>query len=129
MQRKPKPTVTKSEPAQGPYRLVRYFQSPEDVAEIIKAGLTPTRALTNEGQAIIVAGHGDDTQRIALVDCRTKYKRGEGYRAECPQRDATAELLAASWEMREALREIADAIDVQPHVRLRARAALDKAGM
>jgi hypothetical protein len=34
-----------------------------------------------------------DRVRVALVDCHTKYKRGEGHKVKCPIRDANLALI------------------------------------
>jgi hypothetical protein len=49
----------------------------------------------SDGAVAILA----DGERIALVDCQTKFKRGEGYKAKCPIRDANARLIAAAPEL------------------------------
>lgn len=47
--------------------------------------------LTNEGQRPIMERMPDgENRRIALVDCQARYKRGEGWKAECAERDAIA---------------------------------------
>lgn len=53
----------------------------------------------NDGAASIVAEGG----RVALADVQCKVKRGQGYKAQCPERDANAALIAAAPEMHDAL--------------------------
>lgn len=79
----------------GPYFSREYAQDAEDLAQMRKLGIKPTRMLTNEGQVALMAGKGDDVKRIALIDCQTRYKRGEGYKTECAERDANTALFAA----------------------------------
>src|SRR6185369_2167032 len=66
----------------GPWTFSPYMQDAEEIAQIKSVGLEPTRKLTNEGQAIVMAA---DT-RIALVDCQTEHKRGKGYQTDCEER-------------------------------------------
>lgn len=57
----------------------------------------------NDG-AISITAHdenGECTGRVCLVDIQSKAKRGQGYKAKCPERDANARLLAAVKELRE----------------------------
>jgi len=54
-----------------------------------------------------------DGDRIALVDCRTPYKRGQGWKQECAERDANARLIAAAPMLLEALQAIVKADDSQ----------------
>lgn len=52
----------------------------------------------NDGAWAVCTVNDDEETggRIALVDCQSKFKRGEGYKAACPTRDANARLIAAS---------------------------------
>lgn len=92
----------------GPWSYRKFAQSGQDLAEIEELGLKPTMMLTNDGSAMVMAG--DD--RVALVDCQTKFKRGEGYRAECPRREANARLIAAAPDLYEALATVMVALKV-----------------
>jgi hypothetical protein len=56
----------------------------------------------SDGAVAILA----DGERIALVDCQTKFKRGEGHKAKCPIRDANARLIAAAPGLLEACKEL-----------------------
>lgn len=88
----------------GPWHYSPYAQDGEELATIKKLGLRPTRLLTNEGQAIVM---GPD-ERVAVVDCHTKFKRGQGHLSECDERDANARLIAAAPDLLATLRYIAD---------------------
>lgn len=95
--------------------------------------------LTNEGGKPIMGPDGfGDFKRIALVDCQMRYKRGEGWKTDCPEREANARLIAAAPELLAAaiyaVQQMADGdepeIDddgdeVEPFARL--RAAISKA--
>lgn len=78
------------------------YGEPEHIAEAQRLGIEPVQALSNDGQRYIMAG---DT-RIALVDCQTKFKRGQGHKQECAERDANARLICAAPEMYAALDHI-----------------------
>lgn len=60
----------------------------------------------NDGATVVMGNFADedDRTRVALVDCKTPYKRGTGYMAQCAERDANARLIAAAPEMLEALK-------------------------
>jgi hypothetical protein len=62
--------------------------------------------IMNDGAVAVVSP--DTEQHIAFVTCQAKFKRGEGYKAQCAERDANARLIAAAPDLLEAL-EIADA--------------------
>jgi hypothetical protein len=83
----------------GPYFWREFAQDAEDLAEMRKLGMTPTRMLTNEGQIPLMAGEGHDVKRIALIDCQTNYKRGQGCKTACAERDANATLFAAASDL------------------------------
>jgi hypothetical protein len=112
----------------------RFYVQPDDqIARLRENNLEPTRALTNEGQAIIMATFGDDRARIALVECQTTYKRGQGYSTDCAERDANARMMAASKDLAAALDGVLAIVPwrtkdgaEQPAV-TRARAAMAKA--
>jgi hypothetical protein len=87
----------------GPYFWREYAQDAEDLAQMRSLGMTPTRMLTNEGQVALMAGTGDDVKRIALIDCQTSHKRGQGYKTACAERDANAALFAAAPDLVKAL--------------------------
>jgi hypothetical protein len=56
---------------------------------------SPLGFAMNDG-AVPVMSVGDpdgDRVRVALVDCHTKYKRGEGHKVKCPIRDANLALI------------------------------------
>ena len=52
-------------------------------------GLKPVRALSNDGGIAIMA----EDKRIAVADCQSRFKRGQGHNAECAERDANARLI------------------------------------
>lgn len=84
----------------APWVFRKYAQDDAKIAEMQKVGMEPTLMLDNNGATFVmgatVDGHAD---RIAVVDCHTKFKRGEGFRAECAERDANARLIAAAPEL------------------------------
>ncbi len=84
-------------PGPWSHRIYATGDSPEQLKAL---GLEPVRLLTNEGQAIIMG----PTDRVALVDMQTKVKRGTAYKAECPERDANARLIAAAPDLLAALK-------------------------
>lgn len=86
-------TNTKFTP--GPWSYNPWMQGPDEIENIKSLGLRPIRKLTNEGQAIVMAG---DT-RVALVDCQAEFKRGKGHETDCEERDANARLIAAAPDM------------------------------
>lgn len=69
---------------------------------------TDVQVLGNQGERYVMAGEGDDRKRVAVVDCQTKFKRGEGWRIPCEERDANAHLIAAAPELLEALMQLFD---------------------
>lgn len=83
----------------GPWSFRKFAQSDEDIADMARLGLKPTLLLQNDGSAAVMAGD----KRVALVDCQTKFKRGEGWKTECAERDANAHLIAAAHDMYAAL--------------------------
>ena len=85
----------------GPWEFAIYGLEPEMIEKQRQAGIEPIRTLTNEGQAPIMGGGDDDRRRVALVDCQADYKRGQGYKAECAERDANARLIAAAPDLLE----------------------------
>lgn len=92
----------------GPYFFRECAQDAEDIETMRGLGLQPTRMLTNEGQIALMAGAGDDVKRIALIDCQTNYKRGEGHKSACAEREANARLFAAIPDLLKALEFIRD---------------------
>ena len=65
--------------------------------EILGKQVAGIRFLTNEGQVAIMRGNPKGRcVRVALVDCQTQYKRGEGYRSICAERDAMADVIVAA---------------------------------
>lgn len=87
-----------------------YFQNDDEIHEARKLGIEPTRALTNEGARIVMAGE----TRVALVDCQTKFKRGQGHVADCAERDANARLIAAAPDLLAAIKPLAFADPQRP---------------
>ena len=93
---------------------------------------------TNDGAAPVMAPDPDlGEKRVALVDCQTRFKRGQGWKAECAEREANARLIAAAPELLEALvylvGESDDSMDAEynPHAAplAKARAAIAKASL
>ena len=65
--------------------------------EIYGRHVAGIRFLTGDGQIAIMCGDPEgECQRVALVDSQTKYKRGAGYKTECAERDALADLIVAA---------------------------------
>jgi len=87
---------TKAEPTSGPWEFVTYGVTTSQLEMMRRAGIEPARALTNEGQASIMGGLGDDRRLVARVECQADYKRGQGHTAKCAERDANARLIAAA---------------------------------
>lgn len=60
--------------------------------------------LTNEGQRPVMTGADDngDRKRICVVDPQSKFKRGEGWKSECQEREANVRLIAAAPALLEA---------------------------
>lgn len=98
--------------------------------------------MTNEGQKPIMSGAIDDPERkrVALVDCQTPFKRGQGHKTDCAERDANARLIAAAPDLLEALSAWIDFRDGSlghhatrtmaermEHIATQARAAIAKA--
>jgi hypothetical protein len=96
----------------GPWHCPLFHGRPQDIEQQRKLGLSPVPALMNDGARIIMTDAGEDTKRVALVDCQTMYKRGTGHQTECAERDANARLIAAAPDLLAALRKIVDARDL-----------------
>lgn len=79
----------------GPWKALKYLTD-DHPDELRAAGIEPVRALDNAGAMPIMTADGPDRFRVALVDCQSVFKRGQGHQAECAQRDATALLIAAA---------------------------------
>jgi hypothetical protein len=86
----------------GPWVVRVYAHTDDDMAEMEKLGIRPVRMLTNDGCVPVMSAD----YRVALVDCQADYKRGQGYRAECAERDANAVLIAAAPELLAALQSV-----------------------
>ena len=97
--------MSESKHTKGPWEVALYGLEPEMIEKQRQLGIEPTRILTNDGQAPVMAGSGDDKERIALVDCQASYRRGQGYKAECAERDANARLIAAAPDLLESLED------------------------
>lgn len=89
----------------GPFDFRLYALSDEDVEQARALGLPPTRIMNNDGSVPIMAGSEDDRKVVAYATCQTPFKRGEGWRAKCEERDANAHLFAAAPDLAEALDE------------------------
>jgi hypothetical protein len=55
---------------------------------------------TNDGSVpLIIQGPNglDDRKRLGLVDCQSEFKRGQGWKHECAERDANVARLIVAW--------------------------------
>lgn len=68
----------------------------EQLAEQRAFGLDPAPALAGDGSRFVMTEVDGERLRVALVDCQTPYKRGQGHRTDCATRDANAQLIAAA---------------------------------
>jgi hypothetical protein len=94
-------------PTPGPWEFRQWMHTAEDLAEIRQheaAGLPihPVPCVMNNGERVIMSSAG----RVALVDCQTPVKRGQGNHAECAERDANARLIAAAPDLLAALKRL-----------------------
>ncbi len=88
----------------GPWVFRVWAQNDEAIARMKEVGMEPLRLLMNDGAAPITSTDTESgSPRICLVDCKTPYKRGQGYLQECAERDANAHLIAAAPELYAAL--------------------------
>lgn len=90
----------------GPWRFQKFAHSDEDMVQLQSLGMEPVRLLTNDGMATVSAEDEEGSKPVARVVCQTPYKRGQGYKADCAERDANARLIAAAPDMYEALKEL-----------------------
>lgn len=89
----------------APWSFREWMHTKEDLAEVRRleaSGLAihPIAAVMNSGERIVMAESG----RVALVDCQTPFKRGQGSTTECAVRDANARLIAAAPDLLAALK-------------------------
>jgi hypothetical protein len=87
----------------GTWTFREYSLDDEMLAEARAAGIEPIRFINNDGSVPVTS---EDT-RICTVDCQMPFKRGQGHRAECEQRDANARLIAAAPDMYNYIAELA----------------------
>lgn len=83
----------------GPWTSPIWHGDEETNAKAEALGIRKVPALANDGSRFVVAPSG----RVALVDCKTAYKRGTGHQTECAERDANAALIAAAPDLLAAL--------------------------
>lgn len=84
----------------GPWKFREYLGEPGDIELLRSIGKEPTRALNNDGSAVVMSESG----RVACVDLRRDdVKKADRYGADDPERDANARLIAAAPTMLEAL--------------------------
>lgn len=107
----------------GPWRSPIFHGSDETIAEARAFGLTPIPSLDNDGSRFLMS----DGKRIGMIECQTKYKRGQGHKTECAERDANAHLIAAAPELYAALLQAQEYLhDVAPASEYDANEALLK---
>lgn len=113
----------------GPWSFRVYTTANEaKIAEYRAVGLEPVRLLSNDGQASVMAGtDSDEPGPIARVECRTTFKRGEGHRSKCEERDANARLISAAPDLLAALQAVLAVADRKTDEFDLARAAIAKA--
>lgn len=91
----------------GPWIFREWAQGPEDIARMKEVGMEPNRMLMNDGACPVLSADPESVSpRICLVDCKTPFKRGQGYLTECAERDANARLIAESPTMAALLEEL-----------------------
>jgi hypothetical protein len=83
----------------------------EHIEEALKLGIEVNRFHHNDGSVNIMAGSGDDRKVIAHVLCQTPYKRGEGYRTICEERDDTADFIVRAVNSYDAMVKVLTAIE------------------
>lgn len=94
--------MQKTEHTPGPWHSPLFHGSAEENAQALSLGLELVPALFNNGERFVMAESG----RVAVVDCQTPFKRGQGNRSECAERDANARLIAAAPDLLASLMEI-----------------------
>lgn len=78
----------------------RYYYSTPKTEMIGDREMVTPRLLMNDGAAALMVTREDGTNsRIALIDCQTPFKRGEGWKTECAERDANLRLFAHAAQM------------------------------
>lgn len=93
---------------QGPWHWSKYMGGDAQAEELKQLGGNPVRSLMNDGSTPVSAGEGDDRKQVATVTCQTPFKRGEGWQAECEERDANARLIAEAFAMEALLEPMLD---------------------
>lgn len=83
-----------------------WAQSDKDREFMLANGMEPSRLLDNQGAAPLMVGE----TRVAMVDCQSKFKRGQGHESECAERDANAARLALCWNTHDELLEALTAV-------------------
>ena len=71
-------------------------------------------AINNDGGVAVVAlpeSDDDDRKLVATIACQTEFKRGNGWKTVCEERNANARLIAASPRMLDALKAIVAVCD------------------
>jgi len=96
--------MSKSDHTPGPWDFPMFAISDEDREMAERLGMEVPRFHHNDGAVSIMAGSGDERKAVANVLCQTRFKRGEGYRTVCNERDANARLVAAAPDLLAALK-------------------------
>ena len=99
---------------EGSWEFSIYGLPVEMIEQQRRLGIEPTRMLSNDGSTTIMGGPEDDRRPVARVECQAPFKRGQGHKSECAERDANARLIAAAPDLLAAL----EALSSNPRLNL-----------